>query len=164
MGRGVIKGFALALAVCASFSATSAEPNIEELVISGKTIYEMRRDIVKAEDRFYALYNKLNTETLYDMHCAMEAPTGARIDRRTCRAEYYDRALEDESRAMLQGHAAPPANLIFLMRQADYRKNMLKVVSDHPELFALLKERVELQQRYERELKQRRADRAAKKK
>ena len=126
-------------------------PPLDELVVHGKKLYERRAEIFKAEDRFYALYNKLNTNHDFDVNCDEEATTGSRFVNRVCRPVYIAKAEEEEARALLLGYSAPPATLVAQMRRDDYRKNLIEAVQLHPELLQLLRARYEMEQQYQKD-------------
>jgi len=133
-----------------------AGDTIDEVVVSGKTIGQMRRDIERAEDRFFNAYNEINKDPSFEVNCRMEARTGSHLLSHLCNAAYYEQALVDESRAVLQGDSTTPAQLVYMMRLPEFRKNVVKLVAENPELSRLLFERIELQRRYEKELRARR--------
>lgn len=128
---------------------------IEEVVITGKTIGEMRRDIERAEDRFYNAYNELNPDRRFNVNCRLEARTGSRILGHLCTASFFEDAQGEEARAFLRGESTTPAEMIYQARLPEFRQNVVKVVAANPQLAKLLFERVELQRRYERELRSR---------
>ena len=53
---------------------------IENIIVaSQKSPGDLRRDLWRSEKDFYSIYNKLNDDSLYDVHCIKEAPTGSVI-------------------------------------------------------------------------------------
>jgi hypothetical protein len=130
---------------------------------------------VRIEDRFYLRYNELNTNDDFDVHCVSEARTGTRLKKRSCRAVYEDRALQEEGqeaaffrqrihvpskggvgggsnptqREVVPG--GPPVQAIVTteIRRPEYRANVRDVVSRNPELQRLLQQRAEVGKRYE---------------
>jgi hypothetical protein len=146
-------GPAFAVQAVAQPAGTTAPERVEldEVTVMGKKLYQMRKEIVEAEDRFYAAFNELNTNDDYDVHCATEARTGTRIRNRVCKPVFYANAQENEARAMLTGDYAPPADLVALERSDDYRKGVLAVINKNPKLRRLVRERDELEQHYLKE-------------
>jgi hypothetical protein len=132
----------------AASASQKAAPPLDEVVVVGEKLHQMQQRIFDIEDHFNALYNQLNTQHEFDVRCVSEAPTMSNIRRRLCKATYVARAEREESIAFLEGHAAPPAELVALMRRDEYRKNMLEVVRRNPQLQRLLKERAALEARY----------------
>ena len=66
-------------------SIISKTEQLDELQIVGKKIYRIRMDAVDVEDKFFALYNDLNRNDEFDIHCRIEAPTGTLLKVRICR-------------------------------------------------------------------------------
>ena len=62
---------------------------LEEIIVYGqRSLLEFRLDLYRAEVNFYDLFNSLNSDDEYDVHCYREAPTGSHIRRRICRANF----------------------------------------------------------------------------
>jgi hypothetical protein len=125
-----------------------ASPPLDEVVVVGEKLPQVQQRIFDVEDHFNALYNQLNTRHEFDVQCVSEAPTMSNIRRRLCKATYVARAEREESIAFLEGHAAPPAELVAQLHRDEYRKNMLEVVRKSPQLQRLLLERAALAARY----------------
>jgi hypothetical protein len=139
----------------ASPEAVSESTELPEVQVMGKRLYEMRQDIIKAEDKFFALFNELNTDDDYDVHCNVEAPTGTRLKQRVCRLQFYEKAQAEEAQALLRGEFAPPADLVAVERGAEYEKKALAVINAHPELRRLVREREALDKKYKATRKER---------
>jgi hypothetical protein len=77
--------FALApLGTCMSAPAQQVEPEpaetIEEIVVYGnKSLVQLRLELYKAEDAVFDLFNSLNSDDEFDVHCYKEAPIGSHI-------------------------------------------------------------------------------------
>lgn len=98
---------------------------------SQKSAGELRRDLWKAEKDFFAMYNKLNDDNLYDVRCSKEVPTGSVIKTQTCRPKFLSRALKDgkiKKDADLQSDPEVANNI------ATFRKNMDSLIATNPEL------------------------------
>ena len=169
-GRGDSMRILLALAMlllggqCLAAAATGSPPagngrtqeeEMDEVTVNGKSLAQMRMDVTKAEDAFYDALNKLNPNHDYDVHCQMEAPLGTRLKQRVCRVKYYEDAQAEEAQALLDGHTAPPADLVLMTRSDDMRKATVAVVAAHPELLRLLQKRNDLEKKYEATRKER---------
>jgi hypothetical protein len=127
----------------------SKTEQLDELQIVGRKLYRIRMGAVDVEDRFYALYNDLNQNDEFDIHCKVEAPTGTLLKVRICRLALYEKALEEEARAYLTGmDSPPPAQLVALSRLADYRENALTLINSHPQLRELISQREALEKKY----------------
>lgn len=88
----------------AQAEAQSAAPKeqLDEQVIEGKRLSDLRADIVKTEDRFFAAYNRLNHDREYSMECAHSAPTGSRLTQRSCVPRMVNTANAEAARNFLQ--------------------------------------------------------------
>ncbi len=162
-------------------AASAAEPVVspallDEVLIEGRgaTQNELLQQLVNVENRFYERYNELNDNDDFDVNCTREAPIGTRLQGRSCRAVYQEKAERTEGQesywwyfhTMDLGAASggimgrerqparavsppAPAMLAILARRDEFRKTMVEVTSRNPELVRLLQERAELVKRYE---------------
>lgn len=130
---------------------------IEEVEVTAERekLREMRAKLIEAEDRFYELYNKLNTDDQFDVVCSMEKRTGTNISARVCRPVFVNDATEEEAKAFLAGYFVPPAQMVIADKYPQFEKHMLAVINKQPELRKLIREHEKLQQRYEKERKER---------
>lgn len=159
-------GIAQGAAVATSAARTT---ETDEVLVNGERmkLEAMRKEIVQLEDRFYDRYNELNTVDDFDIRCIEEAHTGTRFIKRSCRAVYQERAVEEEGQAAFKiqqrfrekgpqladsGPPVPAAQTI-LRRLPEYKKNMEEVTRHHPELARLLEQRGKLIEQYNSELK-----------
>jgi len=158
-----IAAMAPALAADPPPAAAPGGPPLEELdevLVLGTQLWKLRQNMIRTEDRFYALYNELNKNHDFDVHCHIEAPTGRIIKDRVCRVAYVENAQEVEVKGFLDGHSAPPADMVGQARQADFEKNFLQVVNSDPRLRKLVREREALGKKYDAEVRKRFADRS----
>lgn len=139
-------------------------PDLGEVVVTAQRVQlqEMRKELIRLEDRFYERYNDLNTKAAFDIHCVSVARTGTRFIKRTCRAQYEDDAVQAEGQGALaalqtmrsagNGQVASPPEppmMAILARQDEFRAHMQSVVRHDRQLQELLRERAELLKRYE---------------
>lgn len=129
-------------------AAESAISDLPEVVVESKWLAEMRKDIIRAEDRFLALFNELNTDDDFDVHCTIDVPTGTRLTQRVCRAQFIETAQADWARAQFNGDYAPAPDLVALERSAEYKRKALAIINAHPELRRLVKARDALEKKY----------------
>jgi hypothetical protein len=152
-------------------ASTPTEGTLDELVVEAKRtrLTELRNEMIRLEDEFYARYNELNENDDFDISCAREARVGTRLERRYCRAVYENEIMAvegrdyhidllrccDTSTPIPKGTERPPAQppvpaiVMIEARKPDFRKTMVTVTSAHPELTELLRQRAEAAQRYE---------------
>ncbi len=55
--------------------------------------------MVDLENRFYDLYNQLNKDDEFDVHCRKEARLGTRIASRICKIAYNEKAEAEYAQA-----------------------------------------------------------------
>jgi hypothetical protein len=135
---------------------------LEEVEVIGKKLYQLQRELVEAQDRFYALYNELNTNDDFDIHCLMEARTGALIRKRECRLEFLMEASAKEAQdfylsitGSAMGSAAISSQMLWLHRQDEYRRNIRAVLEANPQLLELAADWLQRQGQYEKARKER---------
>ena len=123
--------------------AESSE-SIEEIVVYGeKSISALRREVYKAEENFFDLFNSLNQDFEYDVNCYYEAPTGTRIRRHVCRANFVVEATSVqyvEIRTRGPRYPVVPPELVIAKKKKIYRQKLEELVAEHPELFQALAE------------------------
>jgi hypothetical protein len=145
---------------------------LDEVVVTGGRLYDR---IVKAEDKFFKLYNELNEDDDFDTNCAnVIIDSDSRIEQRFCmpsffadakaeqvRLSQYCLSLQqtDEESGTITGGACyepPSAETLFFHRRSDYVTNMLKVINSDPDLKkiaeeveGLHRERAQYENRYE---------------
>lgn len=141
---------------------------LEEVEVIGKKLYQMQRDVVQAQDRFYAAYNELNTKDDFDVHCVDEALTGTLMRRRECRLEFLREAMAAEGQEFFLGITSdPPRAARFVQppvqrwfaRKEEYRAHVRQLLESSPELQSLASRWMELQAQYEKARKARHKDR-----
>jgi len=131
------------------------DEQLDEIIVQGTRLWQMHKAITDADDRFFARHNEINKNHDFDVHCTMEAPLGTKLKQRICRAAFQEKAEEEWARALLQGTAANPPEVVRVAREDQYRKNLLDVVRGNPELMKMLRQRDALEKKYEAELKKR---------
>jgi hypothetical protein len=144
---------------------------LDEVVVTGERLYDR---IVKAEDKFFKLYNDLNDDDDFDTNCAqVPIDSETRIEQRFCMPSFFADAKAEQvrlSQLCLQmqykdddGNVAnapcyepPSADQLFFHRRAEYVNNMLRVIKSDPDLTkmyvdveALHRERAQYENRYD---------------
>jgi hypothetical protein len=145
----------LAVAPALASQPTGQVEELDEITIEGKKLYQLRMAVTETEDRFYKLFNELNTNDDYDVQCANQAPTGSRITRRVCKPVFYANAEAEYAQALVGGYYAPPATMVALERTDEYQKAMREMVERNPKLRRLLIERDRLERNYIKARKER---------
>ena len=163
----LITGTVLSLALvtsgnCQSVPNSEAAPEageeIEEIQVYGhKSLLHLRLDIYEAEDAYFDLFNSLNSDDDYDIHCYLEAQTGTRLRRRMCKTQYMVR-LEAEATAEWVGASRARPGQSYLDPRARVRRldalvqeEMGRLIAENPEFVERLNEYRQKKQLYESE-------------
>jgi hypothetical protein len=128
---------------------------LDEAVVKGTRLWKLREDMVRTEEQFYKLFNELNTEDDFDVHCRMEAPLGTRLKKRICRIAFYEDAEAEAAQALLAGQMVIDPNLVMLQRQTEYTKHTLAIINSDQRLLKLVRQRAEIEKKYDAERKRR---------
>ncbi len=175
-----MRGFvtSMVLTVCAGQSVVAAEPLpmgmattpdqiqddviLDEISVQGYRLSRLRQEIVEAEDRFFALYNDLNTRDEFDIVCQTVQHTGTIMKSRSCFPRIVEIATGAEAEAFADAidrnssgdkaarPRATPASVVLAAKSPEYKDNILRLLRKHPELRALVSERDALQRRYDK--------------
>jgi len=147
--------------------ATTPTDVLDEVLVQGTRLRELKKAIVVAEDRFYARYNELNKRDLFDIECRVEAPLGTKIPQRWCLTNVQLRARRDYAREYLQnlqsgsqfGYEGKPPDtnpdLVWASRYEEYTEIMLRLLKQHPDLRHLADEAEAAKKRFDAEYKRR---------
>ena len=134
------------------------EPMEEITVIGQKQIMGLRQQIFRAEDHAFEIFNALNDDNDYDVHCRMVANTGTRIERRTCMPNFYHDATANEAQQFLAymgvinyAAAVPSARNVFAQKFPIFKEKVKKAAKENPEMLAALKKLFELNEELVRE-------------
>lgn len=133
-------------------ASENQEEAIEEITVIGqKLISSLRVQIIKAEDHAFEIFNTLNDDDEYDVHCRMEARTGTLLKKRMCLPNFYHKATADEAIVHL-GYigvlnytpAVPSARNVFAVKYPIFKSKVKKLALEHPELLDAVQELFEL--------------------
>lgn len=133
----------------------SSEP-IEEIVVRGyKPLVHLKREMYDAEEALYDIFNSLNSDNDYDIHCYKEAPTGTKFKQRVCKAEKMGKILAEQTQAMMRGE--PYVFPTYEINKMNERMlaEMTEMVESQPEYLNALVKFIEAKQILESEHKRR---------
>jgi hypothetical protein len=144
----------------AAQESVATQETLDEVLVRGARLQELRAAVIEAEDRMLARYNELNQVDDLDIECIQLTPTGTHLKQRYCLTRLQKRAQQRDSAAFLDfardadtsNGQAPPLNetgIRLMERSMEYRENLTRLLQDHPELRQMLKERGDAQRRYE---------------
>jgi len=114
------------------------QETIDDIVVVGqKSQAELRREVFKAEENFYSVYNNLNDDKDYDVRCFYEKATGTNIKNHVCRARFVTKSFERHARRNrndLSRVANQNADPVFAEKTAKYQKKLETLIATNPEL------------------------------
>lgn len=84
----------------------------EITVFSPAALKNMRIELERAEEAMFNVFNELNDDDRFDVHCYNPKRYGSKIRQRQCMPNYYLRILEEEAELVLAraGHVAVMTN------------------------------------------------------
>ena len=125
-------------------SEQESSESIEEIVVYGdKSIGVLRREVYKAEENFFDLFNSLNQDFEYDVNCYYEVPSFTHIRHHVCRANFVVEATSVqyvEIRTRGPRYPTVPPDLVIAKKKKIFRQKMEELIAEHPELLQALTE------------------------
>jgi hypothetical protein len=67
------------------------QQNPEEVIVRGRRLGELRFEIEQARIRAYDIFNEINSDDDFDVHCQDKSRSGTRMPQQVCRARFEDR-------------------------------------------------------------------------
>ncbi len=93
---------------------TTQEPpeTIEEITVTQQRPPSLlRREIFQATENVYGLFNSLNDDDEFDVHCYEQYILGSRIKERFCHAKFVENALSNTATDYVNGQQGDPESL-----------------------------------------------------
>jgi len=72
--------------------------------------WQLRQEMDRVEQRFYALYNRLSTRDEFDIVCTMQPQPNSKLKHRSCRPRFLLKASNADAQAFLDGVLFSGAN------------------------------------------------------
>lgn len=151
----------IALNCIFSLIASAREPSVDTS-IEMRDILNLQRQVYQAEDRFFELYNKLNDDDLYDIHCRMHAQIGTKIKNRECIPNFYDQVTADSAQSFLNRaihgldenkrveiEGSISTSTVISYHYPILKKRMKELVESNPDLYDRITELHQLTERLE---------------
>jgi hypothetical protein len=90
------------VSLCQSVSDQDVEEKptkpIEEIIVYGeKSLPNLRREVNRKEENFFAVFSSLNDDDEYDIRCFYEVPSFTHIRRHVCRANFVINATSAQA-------------------------------------------------------------------
>lgn len=169
----------VALAGSAEVDETGAEGSetIEEIIVYGdKSLAQLRRELHKASEAFFDVYNELNSNDDFDIFCEYETKLGERRKDHVCRPRFAVKAQARETAAWLMsgnqlqrstgpdagfntgmGFRTPTAKRV-IEKEAVMWQEMAELLAQHPELRTAMESLARAKSGYESERQRRKND------
>lgn len=141
----------------------------EEVIVTGThSAGQLRMQMWEAEKAAYDIFNMLNDEKRFNISCRMHQPTGTRIERQICQAQFeldatrahgqdYLESLRDEIGFGGVPNSSPrryvPVEAAIASQLREYREKIKKVAEDHPEFLEAIIKYSEKREQYEKEIR-----------
>jgi len=93
---------------------------------------QLRRQIKKSVDDFFAAFNKANTVPGYDTRCGDEKPSGSNIASHICRPRFVADATEQETQGFFYGYPTIPAAALVSLRMRGHKKRLQELMHTDP--------------------------------
>ncbi len=90
----------------AGVTAQSPAPPVEDIVVRGRRLGELRFELRLAEEAVYARFNDVNSDDRFDIHCRSEKRYASRITERRCLSNSWreqDANIGEGMARMMQG-------------------------------------------------------------
>ena len=149
-------GFVLMLALvpvgmCQTTSAAESEPasseTVEEITVYGeKSLIRLRHEFYRAEENFFAVFNELNSDDMFDVDCDYVSVLGDRRRHHVCMPKFAKKAEADATAELLMSSRASffTSDISWAeyspnrarVRKMDelLRKEVRALLAEHPEL------------------------------
>jgi hypothetical protein len=114
-------GAALAQSQAAIEQRVTGQDAPEEVIVRGRQIGELRVKVQEAREHAYAIFNEINSDDDFDVHCRDERKYHSRATKRVCRARFEDRISAETAKeyiATLAWTCQPAASDGFIDTQA----------------------------------------------
>ena len=146
----IFSGFATA-----QQEADAQAPLPEEITVTGeRNLYILEEQMRDAQLAVYDIYNDLNTDDTYDIHCDWEEPLGTNIRHWVCRPGFIEEATYARGQdfmGQLMGFAAAVTlnpELENTRHMPILIEKMQSIVDESPELESAMRRHIELMQAY----------------
>ena len=149
------KGCLLLMAATVSAQPASSDETLpveppEEIVVYGKAVAALRNERYRVEERVFAIFNSLNSDDEYDIHCGYRAAANSLLIReRVCEANFVKDAASAEALAFMMRRPSVPAWAMLRRKNKLLLEEMKTLAVKHPELMEALAEIGDLRDRTE---------------
>jgi len=132
---------------------------VDEIIVYGdRPLFALRRDVYRAEQNYFDLFNTLNDDDEFDVHCYYEVPSFTHIRRHVCRARFVVEANSREARQVFHEEVGTfdlRAEYEIQEKTEILRQKMESLSAEKPELARALMDYANAKQVYESEKQKR---------
>jgi hypothetical protein len=128
----------------------AAKP-LEEVIVRGRSMGDLRSELYRAQEQFYSVFNALNSDDEYDIHCEYRAPVGSHIRRRVCVPNFVGELTAESAKWMMMHRGDFPVRGAILRKHRELRAEMARLAVEYPELGKALGDLVDARRRWEGE-------------
>jgi hypothetical protein len=128
----------------------------EEITVTGPvSLHKLKNEINIAKEAFFTVFNDLNDEPRFDIHCSMVQKPGTRMKFHQCHPNYYLTAMEEEAELIWDGvgflniGAAIPATTFIATDNDKLEERIKEAFSNSPEFVEAINNFEYLSQLYE---------------
>jgi hypothetical protein len=75
----------------------------DEVIVRGRKLGDFRAELDAARVRVYDLFNELNSDDRFDVHCHIQDATGTRMRHQACRPQFQDDISSAAGKAWVRG-------------------------------------------------------------
>ena len=166
--------FTLAQPVATDDQSGKAQETIDEIIVYGDmSLAQLRRQMHKASEAFFDVYNDINSDDQFDILCDYETRLGVRRRKHVCRPRFALKAESRETSAFMlsggsiqrstgpgagfnpgYGYVTPIAKRVY-EKEAEMWQEVSELLTKHPEFQVAFEDLVRARSGYESELARR---------
>lgn len=119
---------------------------IEEITVYGeKTVPAIKAQIVRADRKLYGIWNQMNDDREFDVHCRLEGVYASRRKERICLPAFEHGVLEESWNDLSRYTGAGRPEAEIREKREIMRQRMIEFAEQNPDLHAAIIERATLQ-------------------
>lgn len=124
----------------------ASSSDVEEVIVRGRRMSDFRSALEMARVRVYDLFNDLNSDDAFDVHCQHEAATGTRMRQHICRPRFKDDISNAAAKAWVYGlKEACPGGVTQDCIFSEYAQQAMSMAQAEEALEPVMQKRFELE-------------------
>ena len=129
----------LAAAQDGNAEALPTEPT-EEVIVYGHTRSTLRDELHRAEEKVFSIFNSLNSDDQYDIHCEYRLKRLSHMQIRVCEANFVGTLTSEAAYEAFMKRPLGARDAMMLRKRAELLDEMRKLAVERPELLEALSE------------------------